>query len=131
MLFCWATFPLLPDALKVIAAWGFSYKTAFVWDKGTGAFGHYHNAAAELLVVATRGSCTPDADRREDQVQAYPRGRHSAKPEAFRDLIDRLYPHGPRIELFHRGPAPIGWEVWGNEATTVLCTARASGHFRE
>ncbi len=44
-------------------------------------------------------------------------GVHSEKPEAFRELIDRLYPSGPRLELFRRGDAPTGWTVWGNEAT--------------
>jgi N6-adenosine-specific RNA methylase IME4 len=115
VLLCWATFPLLQDALELVAAWGFAYKTAFVWDKGAGAFGHYHNAAAELLLVCTRGSGTPQTDKREDQVQAFQRERHSAKPEAWRELIDRLYPHGPRIELFRRGAAPQGWDVWGAE----------------
>jgi MT-A70 len=53
VLFCWATFPLLPDALELVGAWGFKYKTAFVWDKKHGAFGNYHDA--ELLLGATRG----------------------------------------------------------------------------
>lgn len=116
VLFCWATFPLLPDALQVVKAWGFTYKTAFVWHKMRTNFGHYHTASAELLLVCTRGSCTPDADAREPQVIEIPRTRHSAKPEAFRELVDRMYPYGPRIELFRRGDAPKGWAVWGNEA---------------
>ena len=61
VLFCWATCPLLPDALRVVAAWGFIYKTTFMWWKPRGSFGHYHKADAELLLLATRGSCTPDA----------------------------------------------------------------------
>ena len=117
VLFCWATFPLLPDALEVIRAWGFKYKTAFVWAKVRPNFGHYHNANAELLLVCTRGSATPDADKRESQVQTIERtGKHSSKPEDFRAMIDRLYTTGKRIELFRRGAAPDGWEVWGNEA---------------
>jgi len=116
VLFCWATFPLLPDQIEVLEAWGFQYKTAFVWSKQRSAFGNYHKADAELLLVGTRGSCTPDADIRESQVQTFPRGEHSAKPEEWRALIDRLYPHGPRIELFRRGAAPDGWVVWGAEA---------------
>jgi N6-adenosine-specific RNA methylase IME4 len=116
VLFCWATFPLLPDALEVVKAWGFKYKTAIVWHKQRANLGNYHNASAELLLVCTRGSCTPDSDERPDQVQSIARGRHSEKPEAFRELIDRMYQHGPRIELFRRGEAPEGWRVWGNEA---------------
>ena len=116
VLFCWATFPLLADALALVAAWGFKYKTAFVWDKGHGAFGNYHDADAELLLVATRGSCLPEADKKEKQIQRFPRGKHSAKPDEWRDLIDRLYPSGPRIELFRRGDRPAGWTIWGAEA---------------
>lgn len=116
VLFCWATFPLLPDCLAVVKAWGFVYKTAFVWDKLRGSFGHYHTASAELLFVCTRGSAVPDTQIREPQVIRAERGRHSEKPAEFRDLIDRLYTHGRRIELFRRGDAPSGWDVWGHEA---------------
>jgi len=117
VLFCWATFPMLPDALKVVEAWGFKYKTAFVWNKLRPGFGNYHDASAELLLVATRGSGVPDSDARERQVQDMKReGRHSEKPERFRQLIDSLYPTGARIELFRRGDVPKGWTVWGNEA---------------
>ena len=114
VLFCWATFPLLPDALEVVKAWGFVYKTAFVWCKQRGTFGHYHDASAELLLVCTRGSATPDASQREQQVQVFARNGHSEKPEAFRILIGALYTHGPRIELFARTSTP-GWAVWGNQ----------------
>jgi len=117
VLFCWATFPLLPDALEVVKAWGFKYKTAFVWDKERANMGNYHNASAELLLICTKGSCTPEGEKRPDQVQTLKReGRHSEKPEHFRELIDSMYPSGPRIELFRRGDAPEGWHVWGNEA---------------
>jgi N6-adenosine-specific RNA methylase IME4 len=116
VLFCWATFPLLTDALEVVRAWGFKYKTALVWDKIRPNLGNYHDASAELLLVCTRGSCTPDVDERVDQVQTIERGRHSEKPEEFRRLIDKLYVHGPRIELFRRGAVPNGWRTWGNEA---------------
>lgn len=121
VLFCWATFPLLPEALRVISAWGFTYKTAFVWAKGRPNMGNYHRADAELLLLATKGSGVPDEGFvRMSQVQQVTReGRHSSKPEHFRELIDQMYKHGPRIELFRRGDAPEGWEVWGNEATDV------------
>jgi N6-adenosine-specific RNA methylase IME4/ParB-like chromosome segregation protein Spo0J len=115
VLLCWATYPLRSDALEVVRAWGFTYKTSFVWDKGRGSLGHYHKAEAEELFVCTRGSCTPDSDVRENQIQRFPRGKHSAKPEEWRALIDRQWPHGPRIELFRRGDVPAGWTAWGNQ----------------
>ena len=116
VLFLWATFPLLPEALGVVKAWGFTYKTAFVWDKGRGSFGHYHDASAEILILATIGSGTPQVDKREKQIQKFNRGRHSSKPREWRDMIDRLYPVGPGIELFSRGKAEGRWDVWGAEA---------------
>lgn len=115
VLWCWATFPLLPDALTVIDAWGFTYKTGFVWKKPRGSFGHYHKADAELLLLATRGSCTPDNEKRYSQILEAETDGHSKKPEAVRDMIDALYKHGPRIELFARRPAPGDWVTWGNE----------------
>lgn len=117
VLFLWATAAMLPDALAVVAAWGFTYKTNFVWDKGGNNFGHYSTVQHELLLLATRGSCLPDIDKKVGSVVRAERGEHSAKPELFRELIDRLYPHGPRLELFRRGAAPAGWHVWGNQAT--------------
>lgn len=120
VLFMWATFPLLEDALRVVSAWGFDYKTAFVWDKQRSNIGNYHDARAELLMIAVRGSCPIEIDTRPKQVQSIARGKHSAKPEEFRALIDVLYPTGPRIELFRRGEAPAGWKVWGNETAVAL-----------
>jgi N6-adenosine-specific RNA methylase IME4 len=117
VLLLWATSPLLAQAFDVVKARGFTYKTHFVWYKGRGAFGHYHKANCELLLVATRGSCVPDADERADQMQNFARGRHSHKPEEWRELIDRLWPRGPRIELFQRKDAvPNHCHVWGAEA---------------
>jgi len=118
VLFMWATFPLLDEAFTVIKAWGFKYKTAFVWNKMRPNMGNYHNASAEMLMVATKGSGIPSMDvKRFDQVQSVERtGRHSEKPEHFRSMIDTMYPDGSRIELFRRGDAPEGWEIWGNEA---------------
>lgn len=116
VLFCWATFPLLPDALQVVKSWGFEYKTAFVWQKPRGSFGHYHKADAELLLVATHGSCTPDAETRPSQIFQAESTWHSHKPDSARGMIDALYPHGPRIELFARRSADKRWAVWGNES---------------
>jgi len=45
--------------------------------------------------------------------------KHSEKPERFREIIDAMYPAGPRIELFRRGDAPDGWAVWGNEVVSL------------
>jgi len=115
VLFMWVTSPLLEECFEVIRAWGFKYKTSFVWDKVRHNFGHYNSVRHELLLVCTRGSCTPDNPRLYDSVQTIERsGTHSEKPGEFRDMIEELYEYGGRIELFARANT-AGWEAWGNE----------------
>ncbi len=115
VLFIWVTSPLLEDVFPVINAWGFKYKTSFVWDKVKHNFGNYNSVRHELLLVCTKGSCTPDSDKKVDSVQVIERtAKHSEKPEEFRNIINSLYTHGRRIELFSRRKAD-GWEAWGND----------------
>lgn len=109
---------LLPDALEVIDAWGFTYKTNLVWVKPWIGRGNYLRNRHELLLLATRGGYSPPADdRRSDSVIDAPRGRHSEKPARFYELIEQMYPNAIRLELFARGNARPGWTTWGNEAT--------------
>jgi len=117
VLFLWATSPILEDSFKVLRAWGFSYKSSFVWDKVLHNYGHYNSVRHEFLLIATKGSCTPDSPKLHDSVVSLKRsGVHSEKPERFRELIDELYTKGARLELFARKETP-GWTCWGNEAT--------------
>jgi N6-adenosine-specific RNA methylase IME4 len=114
VLFLWVTAPLMEDAFRIVSAWGFEYKTHFVWDKIKHNFGHYSSVRHELLFLCTRGSCLPDIPKLFDSVVSIERTDHSCKPEQFREMIDTLYPNGKRIELFARDKHD-GWEVWGNE----------------
>ena len=115
VLFLWVTSPLLNDAQRVIESWGFEYKSSFIWDKVKHNYGHYNSVRHEVLLIAVRGSCLPDEKKLHDSVVSIERtGRHSEKPEYFRQLIDRLYPHGNRLELFAREEHE-GWKAWGNE----------------
>lgn len=114
VLFLWATNPLLPEALQVLDAWGFTYKTNLAWikDQGRGK-GWYLRSKHELLLIGVRPE-TPHPVERPDSCFEADRGSvHSRKPQAAYDIIERMYP-GPRIELFARSPRP-GWDVWGNE----------------
>ena len=115
VLFIWVTSPMLEDSFKVINAWGFKYKTSFVWDKVAHNMGHYNSVRHEFLLICTRGSCTPDVAKLFDSVVSIERTEHSRKPKEFRDMIDTLYPIGNRLEMFAR-EAPEGWDVWGNMA---------------
>jgi len=115
VLFLWGTAPLLPEALEIINAWGFKYKTNFIWDKVKHNMGHYNSVRHELLLIATKGSCTPDNVQLFDSVQSIERtDRHSEKPEEFRKIIETLYTYGNRLEMFARKQVE-GWEVFGNE----------------
>lgn len=113
VLFLWVTSPMLEDSFRVINAWGFKYKSSFVWDKVAHNMGHYNSVRHEFLLIATRGSCTPDVQRLFDSVVSIERTEHSRKPGQFREMIDTLYPIGERLELFAR-EASEGWDVWGD-----------------
>ena len=113
-LFLWTTSPMLPDAFRVIDAWGFEYKTSFVWDKVKHNFGQYNSVRHELLLVGGRGKSKPEVSKLYDSVASIERTEHSAKPPYFRRLIETLYPSAEKVELFAREAAP-GWTVWGNE----------------
>ena len=115
----WVTEPLRFEAKPIIDSWGFTHKTAIVWDKADHGLGHYVSVRHEHLLICTRGSCTPapqDLTPMIDSVQTIRRGRrrHSEKPEEFRRIIDRLYPTGPKLEMFGRRQVE-NWTVWGNQ----------------
>jgi len=115
VLFLWVTSPILRESFKVIDAWGFEYKSSFVWDKIKHNMGHYNSVRHEFLLICTRGSCTPDNIKLFDSVQSIERTEHSEKPQFFREIIDTLYTHGRKIELFARKKVE-GWEAFGNES---------------
>ena len=114
VLFLWVTSPLLSQVWPLIEAWGFEYKASFVWDKVKHNVGYYNSVRHELLLVCTRGSCLPDVPKLLDSVVTIERAKHSEKPERFYDIIEQLYPHGKRLELFQRKPRN-GWDGYGNE----------------
>lgn len=117
VLFLWVTSPKIEESFKIIKAWGFKYKTSFIWDKVKHNFGHYNSIRHEFLLIGGKGSSTPDCKKLFNSVVSIERSKiHSQKPEYFRDLIDILYTWGNRIELFFRGnKIKKGWDVWGNE----------------
>jgi len=113
VLFLWATNPLLPEALKVVDSWGFTYKTNLVWIKGSGAgIGWFEKSAHEILMIAVREN-TPHPKERPVSYFEEARTIHSKKPERAYEIIESMYP-GNKIELFARSNRP-GWVVWGNE----------------
>ena len=117
VLFLWTTSPKLAESMQVIEAWGYTYKTCMVWDKERMGMGYYARQQHELLLIATRGSLpVPEPQNRPPSVLRVRRdNEHSAKPVEFYELIERMYPELPKIELFARQRRD-GWVAWGNQA---------------
>jgi N6-adenosine-specific RNA methylase IME4 len=116
VLFLWAITPMLPQALEVMARWGFEYKSHFIWAKDRVGLGFWNRGKHELLLIGTRGKIpAPAPGTQFHSLLEAPVSRHSEKPALFRKVIERYYPTLPRLELFARGEAPPAWDVWGAE----------------
>jgi N6-adenosine-specific RNA methylase IME4 len=126
VLFLWAVNCLLPEALEVIGAWGFTYKTNLVWVKPSIGLGRWTRNRHEPLLLATRGRIElPDPDQLPDSVIEAARGRHSQKPAQTYELIETAFPHLRKLELFARGKARSGWQAWGNQTESARAKAPA------
>ena len=119
VLFLWATVPMLPEALMVMATWGFKYKTKITWHK-TGRFGlgYWFRGEVEELLFGVRGKVRAFRCQLPNFIETPALG-HSEKPEEFRKLIEtataKTIEAPRRLELFARKRIP-GWDAWGNEA---------------
>jgi N6-adenosine-specific RNA methylase IME4 len=122
-LYLWVTNPRLfrgrkddgVGPIEIVEAWGFRYQTLITWVKeGTLGMGWDVRGQTEHAIFATRGDAKIPAEKRERNIIHAPKGRHSEKPDAFMDMVERVSPE-PRIELFSRR-ARFGWDTWGDEA---------------
>jgi N6-adenosine-specific RNA methylase IME4 len=133
ILFMWATFPNLSQAIELVEKWGFKYKTvAFVWVKmkndmseprGDG-MGFYTQSNAEIVLIGTKGKFKRNKNNIK-QILLHPKSVHSKKPVIVRDKIVELCGDLPRIELFARKEDKLfdefkGWDVWGNEVDSDI-----------
>lgn len=115
ILFLWATSPKLYEALQVMEAWGFTYRTGFVWDKEVIGMGYWVRVQHEHLLIGVKGSVpAPEPDRRYPSVIRHRREGHSEKPDVVYGMIERMYPNGKYLECFARGTRSR-WTSWGNE----------------
>lgn len=123
VLFLWATFPNLPQALKVVKEWGFEYKTvAFNWTKiypksknPIMGCGYWTRANGEVCLLATKGKNYPRRiNAGVQQAIIEPKREHSRKPDIARERIVELLGNLPKIELFAREEIE-GWDCWGDE----------------
>lgn len=122
-LYLWTTNPRLVGDYKgkrdvtpfdIVEAWGFKPVTMLTWVKpGRGGTGWYFRGQTEHVIFGTRGGLGVSVEKRQPNVILASRSRHSAKPQAFFDLVESVSPE-PRLELFARSTR-LGWDVWGDE----------------
>jgi N6-adenosine-specific RNA methylase IME4 len=122
-LYLWVPNALLPDGLRVMEAWGFTYKSNIIWHKirkdggsdGRGV-GFYFRNVTEVLLFGVRGknARTLAAGRRQVNMIETRKREHSRKPDEQYQLIESCSP-GPYLEMFARGTRK-NWSYWGNQA---------------
>jgi N6-adenosine-specific RNA methylase IME4 len=112
-LYLWTTNGFLREAFTVMDAWQFSYKTVLTWVKPQIGLGNYFRNNTEHVLFGIRGGLGTNANDIPTAFQAA-RGRHSAKPGSFYDIVEKASP-GPYLEMFARSQR-FGWDSWGNEA---------------
>jgi N6-adenosine-specific RNA methylase IME4 len=141
-LFLWTVQPMLPEALQVIRAWGFEYRTvAFVWNKMPASWsadqlplrikprmglGYHTRSGTEQCWLALRGKGYRRHSMGVEQVVFAPLREHSRKPDEVAARIDRLVGDIPRIELFAREQR-LGWICWGNETEKFTAAETVGG----
>ena len=121
-LFLWTTFPFIKEALEVIEAWGFSYKTiGFVWvklnkkqDTLFWGLGNYTRSNSEICLIGVKGK-PKVLSKSVHSVIVSKIEEHSKKPDEARIRIKQLVGKDKKcIELFARERAK-DWDCWGND----------------
>lgn len=116
-LYLWTPNAMLPQGLKVMGAWGFSYKTCISWVKQRSIFGYYFKGQTEQLLFGVKGSLPPQ-DRKQVTVLFANNRSHSQKPIEIYNVIEKVS-LPPYLELFARNKRE-GWDVWGNEVESDI-----------
>ena len=128
-LFAWTSGPFLPQALRLIDAWGFKYSTrAFTWLKTKRGWDGESPLAeddfhiglgltvrhqTEMVLLARRGNCRRQRKDVRELILS-PRREHSRKPDEFYRRVE-AYCEGPYADLFAREQRP-NWDCWGDES---------------
>jgi len=113
-LYLWVTNNFLKEGFEVVEAWGFDYKTCLTWVKPQMGMGNYFRGSTEHILFGTRGNLRTDQNNVMNWFEAR-RGRHSAKPGCFYDIVEASSP-GPYLEMFARSARLGDWHYWGNES---------------
>lgn len=120
VLLLWCTWPFIPDALRVMEAWGYSYVTGLTWVKTmenvenlSYGVGYWFRGATELVLLGKRNKSyrTNWLGFGVDGLVS-PRLNHSRKPDSLYQVAESF--PGPYLELFARRQRE-GWHSLGNE----------------
>lgn len=136
-IFMWAIYPMLPQSLELLEAWGFEFKTvAFTWVKKNKTnhdfffgMGYWTRANCEICLLGVKGH-PKRANSNVAQLVISNRREHSRKPDEVRKRIVQLMGNLPRIELFARQRFE-GWDAWGNEVSDNIQTSLKSSRNRD
>ena len=125
-IYLWVPNALINQGMQVMEAWGFKFKTLFVWVKlskdlepaTNSGLGHYFRNCSELLFFGVRGRLRTLAPaRKQMNVILSRKERHSKKPEEMYQIIERCS-SGPYLEMFARQNR-AGWTSWGNQTPEI------------
>ncbi len=109
----WVTNAFIPEAVAMVQAWGFSWRTMFTWDKQRDGIGTWGRGRTEHLIIAERGEIEAHTLNEVSTLLSAPRREHSRKPDEAMEIFEKHCP-GPRLEMFAREPRD-GWASWGAE----------------
>ena len=116
VLFLWSPASQIQNALQLMNAWGFIYKTSAVWDKEIIGMGYYFRNKHEMLLIGIKGEFKPPLpENRPPSLYKERRTVHSKKPDYFNSMIETMYPNCQYLELFARQQYNDKWTAWGNQ----------------
>lgn len=116
IMFLWTTVPLLPEALDVLAAWGYQYKTSLFWHKeGRQGLGFHFSGVVEMCLVGFKGK-VPALKTMRKNIFVHQPTKHSVKPPEIYDTIKTLLSdrgYSRFVEGFAR-KTRSGWSCYGD-----------------
>lgn len=113
VLFLWTTQKFIWDAKELLDAWGFTYRSMFVWDKEKIGMGDLIRMQCEFCLIGIKGKPIFKDNHGIRDIIREPRREHSRKPDSFYQIVNDLCV-GRKLEYFSREQRE-GWTVYGND----------------
>lgn len=103
-LYLWTTNAMFPDAIELMAKWGFRHNTVLTWAKPHYGLGTHFRGQTEHVIFGIRGTLATRCNSISTLFEA-PVGKHSEKPEKFYEIV-RAASYPPYGEAFQRKARP-------------------------